>query len=77
MRDDFLDDDLFGNEAGEDENKDRLASYYLEKPENEIFFNSKRTLAFVRARKGVGKSALLNYANYKLEKNIQNPCIFL
>lgn len=68
MRDDFLDDDLFGNEAGEDENKDRLASYYLEKPENEIFFNSKRTLAFVRARKGVGKSALLNYANYKLEK---------
>lgn len=41
MRDDFLDDDLFGNEAGEDENKDRLASYYLEKPENEIFLIQK------------------------------------
>lgn len=68
MRDDLLDDALFGNEAGEDEDKDRLMSYYLEKPENEVFFSSKRPLAFVRARKGVGKSALLNYACYKLER---------
>lgn len=67
MRLDFLDDELFGNEAGEDENKSRLLSYYLEKPENDIFFHSKRPLAFVRARKGVGKSALLSYAQYKLE----------
>ena len=37
MRKDFLDEELFGNEAGEDENKDRLASYYLEKPENSVF----------------------------------------
>lgn len=71
MCDDFLDDELFGNEAGEDEDKERLASYYLEKPENSVFFQSKKPLAFVRARKGVGKSALLNYANYKLEK--ENP----
>lgn len=71
MRPDFLDDELFGNEAGEDENKKRLLSYYLEKPENDIFFHSKRTLAFVRARKGVGKSALLSYAQYKLERT--NP----
>lgn len=68
MRDDFLNDDLFGNEAGEDEDKDRLASYYLEKPELEIFFSDRRPLAFARARKGVGKSALLSYACYKLEK---------
>lgn len=71
MREDFLDEALFGNEAGEDEDKDRLISYYLEKPENEVFFSQKRPLSFVRARKGVGKSALLNYAYYKLEKN--NP----
>jgi hypothetical protein len=71
MRSDFLDDELFGNEAGEDENKSRLLSYYLEKPENDIFFRSMRPLAFVRARKGVGKSALLSYAQYKLER--KNP----
>ena len=71
MRKDFLDEELFGNEAGEDENKDRLASYYLEKPENSVFFSSRKPLSFVRARKGVGKSALLSYASYKLEK--ENP----
>lgn len=69
MLSDLLNDDLFGNEAGEDEDKDRLASYYLEKPENDIFFNAHRPLAFVRARKGMGKSALLNYAQHKLEKD--------
>lgn len=68
MREDFLDDELFGNEAGEDESRDRLLSYYLEKPQNDVFFSPKKTLAFVRARKGVGKSALLNYAAYKLEE---------
>lgn len=72
MREDFLDDELFGNEAGEDETRARLLSYYLEKPENDIFFSPKRTLAFVRARKGVGKSALLNYAAYKLEEKYLN-----
>lgn len=69
MLSDLLNDDLFGNEAGEDEDKDRLASYYLEKPENGIFFSAHRPLAFVRARKGMGKSALLNYAQHKLEKD--------
>lgn len=72
MRDDFLDDELFGNDAGEDESRDRLLSYYLEKPQNMVFFSPKRALAFVRARKGVGKSALLNYASYKLEEKYQN-----
>lgn len=44
MRDDFLDDELFGNEAGEDETPERLVSYYLEKPENDVFFLKKETL---------------------------------
>ena len=76
MREDFLNDELFGNEAGEDEDKERLSSYYLEKPENDVFFSPQRPLAFVRARKGVGKSALLNYAAYKLERKILKPYIF-
>ena len=71
MREDLLSDDFFGNEAGEDEAKERLSVYYLEKPENNIFFSPKKKLQFVRSRKGVGKSALLNYAAYKLE--IERP----
>lgn len=67
MREDLLSDELFGNEAGEDEEKQRLSDYYLEKPENIVFFSPKKRLQFVRARKGVGKSALLNYAMYKNE----------
>lgn len=68
MRKDLLNTDLFGNEAGEDENKERLNEYYLEKEINAIFFDEDRNLEFVRARKGVGKSALLNYAAYKIEE---------
>ncbi len=69
----FLDDELFGNEAGEDESPERLASYYLEKPEYEVFFSRSRPLEIVRARKGVGKSALLNYAYHKLSQEQSNP----
>lgn len=67
---DLLDPNLFGNEAGEDEDIELLSSYYLEKPENEIFHNDKVKLRFVRSRKGVGKSSLLQFAWYKQsEKN--------
>lgn len=37
MRDDLLNPELFGNEAGEDENKRRLNEYYLEKEKIEYF----------------------------------------
>lgn len=32
MREDMLNPELFGNEAGEDEDKKRLNDYYLENP---------------------------------------------
>lgn len=68
MRSDLLNNDLFGNEAGEDEDKKRLNDYYLEKDKNSIFYDVNRNLGFVRARKGVGKSALLNYTVIKIEE---------
>lgn len=71
MRSDLNNPELFGNEAGEDEDKKRLNDYYLEKEENKLFHDSNRSLEFVRARKGVGKSALLNYSAYKVESNIK------
>lgn len=61
-RQDLIAPDLFGNEAGDDEALEILDSYFLDKPEFEQFFSPKTRLAFVRSRKGVGKSALLKQA---------------
>ena len=69
MRKDLINPNLFGNQAGEDEDKSRLSDYYLEKEKNKIFHDANRKLGFVRARKGVGKSALINYSAYKVEEN--------
>lgn len=70
-RNEFLDPTLFGNDAGEDENIERLNEYYLSKPEHDIFFHPNVRLQFVRARKGIGKSALLCYTAYQVQKIIQ------
>lgn len=75
MREDMLNPELFGNEAGEDENKKRLNDYYLEKDKNRIFYDKDRNLRFVRARKGVGKSALLNYTAIKVEELYKDDII--
>lgn len=75
MRDDLINPKLFGNEAGEDEDKKRLTDYYLEKERNKIFYDAERKLGFVRARKGVGKSALLNYSAYKVEEKYKKDMI--
>jgi len=50
---------LFGNEAAEDEDPKRLNAYFVEKPEFGPFESDAVPLSIVRARKGVGKSALL------------------
>ncbi|HEA3131972.1 TPA: hypothetical protein RVR73_003302 [Aeromonas hydrophila] len=65
---DLADPDLFGNEAGEDEDVDVLASYFLEKSEFEQFYGDRKKLAFVRARKGMGKSALLAYTQFQRQQ---------
>lgn len=50
---------LFGNDAGEDEDPEVLATHFLRKPTFRHFFDSSVRLAFARGPKGVGKSALL------------------
>lgn len=75
MLKDLLDPELFGNEAGEDENKKRLNEYYLEKEKNRAFHDPLRKLGFVRARKGVGKSALLNYSAYRVEDKFKDDIV--
>lgn len=64
---DIKDKDLFGNDAGEDENIDILNSYYIDNPDFEDFFDRSVRLNVVSARKGMGKSAMISRMAYKLE----------
>ncbi|MBL9181668.1 MAG: hypothetical protein JNN17_05970 [Verrucomicrobiaceae bacterium] len=59
-RKDLINKALFGNEAGEDEDVERLTSYFVEKADFEAFYDHKVRLQIVKSRKGVGKSALLS-----------------
>lgn len=68
MRDDLISPDLFGNDAGEDETPEILSSYFLEKEEFVPFFAVDTRIAFVRSRKGMGKSALLSELAYRTSK---------
>ncbi|MBI0327681.1 P-loop ATPase, Sll1717 family [Burkholderia plantarii] len=67
-RRDLIDPELFGNEAGDDEDLEILDSYFLDKPEFDRFYSPNTRLAFVRSRKGVGKSALLKQTLFRRQK---------
>lgn len=69
IRRDLLDPELFGNEAGDDEDIEILNSYFVEKQEFKRFFSPQVRLAFVRSRKGVGKSALLKQSLFKRQQD--------
>ena len=45
-RRDLIDPELFGNEAGEDEDSEVLSSYFVEKSDFERFFSANTRLAF-------------------------------
>lgn len=59
-------DELFGNEAAEDEREDVFNSYALNRPELTAFCSPLKPLQIVRAYKGEGKSALLRQAGRQL-----------
>jgi hypothetical protein len=60
---------IFGNDSGEDEDPKILDSYFVELPEFKRFTDEKISLSIVRARKGMGKSALLSHLNFRLIQN--------
>ena len=66
---DIKDKDLFGNDAGEDENIEVLNSYYIDNLDFEDFFDRSVRLNVVSARKGMGKSAMISRMTYMLEEN--------
>ena len=56
---------LWGNEAADDEDPELLNSYFVTQPEWSDFFDLNRPLSIARARKGMGKSALLRECAYR------------
>ncbi|QRN97014.1 hypothetical protein JRI60_50020 [Archangium violaceum] len=75
MRTDLAAPELFGNEAGEDEPPEVLSSYFLEKGEFVRFFSPEQRVAFVRSRKGMGKSALLRETLYRRQRANQGELL--
>ena len=61
-----LNDEIFGNEAGEDEDIEILESYFIDNPKFSKFFNFNKKISVVSAKKGMGKSALLSIFHQKL-----------
>ena len=55
----------FGNEAGEDATPSETSSYFVEQESFESFADIEKTFLIARAKKGVGKSALLEWLYVK------------
>lgn len=66
---DFTDRSLFGNDAGEDEPIEVLASYFVDQQSFKDFFGTQHVLQIARGRKGMGKSALLAKLAHELGAN--------
>jgi hypothetical protein len=64
----FKDATLFGNDAGEDETIEVLASYFVDHPNFRDFFDQAQRFLVARSKKGMGKSALLSKLAYELSK---------
>ena len=51
----------FGNEAGDDVDPEELVSYFVEQEMFKSFAHTKNKVLIATAKKGVGKSALLQW----------------
>ena len=58
----------FGNEAADDVDPEELSTYFVEQAAFNKFTQPRGKLAIAHARKGVGKSALLQWIAYKVAK---------
>ncbi|MGF6806048.1 hypothetical protein OKW30_001174 [Paraburkholderia sp. Clong3] len=66
---------IFGNDSGEDENPDVLSSYFVDLPQFSRFNSAEHPLGIVRARKGMGKSALLSRLHHSIQRDAHDIVI--
>lgn len=70
-------DDLFGNDSGENEKEETLKGYFVDLPVFRKFFNETNELGIVRARKGMGKSALLRTLSFRQKEGSSNDLVIV
>ena len=67
----FLEGLDFGNEAGDDVDAEEFLEYFVEQASFHRFLSPQKKLLVAAARKGIGKSALLKWAAFKIQS--QDP----
>lgn len=75
MKIDITNKQLFGNEAGEDEDENIFTSYAVGRPEVTEFLSEESSISIVRAYKGEGKSALLRLVALELKRKPSSPIV--
>ena len=65
----------FGNEAGDDADPAELATYFVEQSNFRNFLEPENKIRVATAKKGVGKSALLQWAAHNISKTDENALV--
>jgi hypothetical protein len=65
----------FGNEAGDDVDLEELTSYFVEQNSFDKYTNKKNKFLVATAKKGVGKSALIQWNYYRIKKDYPQDII--
>lgn len=65
----------FGNEAGDDADPEQLVKYFVEQSVFRKFLREDNKILVATAKKGVGKSALLQWANHRIAEIDQDSLV--
>lgn len=65
----------FGNEAADDADPEELVSYFVEQKMFHEFLDGKKRVLIATARKGVGKSALLQWTAHKVSERDKDALV--
>lgn len=65
----------FGNEAGEDVYPKELSAYFVEHEQFKAYLGFEKRLVVATAKKGVGKSALIQWISYRIQQEDQEVLV--
>ena len=65
----------FGNEAADDVDDEELKSYFVTQESFEKFLNENKRLQVIKAKKGMGKSALIKWIGLEVSKKYENALV--
>ena len=65
----------FGNEAADDVDDEELKSYFVTQDNFEAFLKDSKRLQVVKAKKGIGKSALIKWLGLEISERYENSLV--